>query len=182
MWQTEVRGRLPPAGGADRPASVADRAGTLARQAAGMGVRRFSQRLALRSIRSLPCAVRRIGQAAVGFRAGRTPKGAFGLRPGAIRGVCRDAAGGRAEECRASHRARLPRGSRASRSELGIRQSPRRRVGPEVPPLFRTGAGGSERRQERSLGDALRRIFGSLAPDASLIISTSLRKQLHFGE
>lgn len=60
-----VRGRLPPAGGANRPAPVASRMGAPMRQTAGMGVVASFVRLAFRSIRSLPCAVRRIGQAAV---------------------------------------------------------------------------------------------------------------------
>ena len=63
--QRMVRGRLPPAGGADRPAPVASRMGAPMRQTTGMGMVASFVRLAFRSIRSLPCAVRRIGQAAV---------------------------------------------------------------------------------------------------------------------
>jgi hypothetical protein len=63
--QRIVRGRLPPAGGADRPAPVASRVGAPIRQTIGMGMVASFMRLAFRSIRSLPCAVQRIGQAAV---------------------------------------------------------------------------------------------------------------------
>ena len=54
------------------------------------------------------------------LRAGRRPKGAFGLRPGAIRGVSRGAAGGWVERGRSSTGLGLPRGSRSSRRSWGF--------------------------------------------------------------
>jgi len=68
---------------------------------------------------SLRSAADRTGDGgAFGPSVGR--KGAFGLRPGAIRGVSRGAAGGRVERGRPPTGLGLPRGSRSSRRSWGF--------------------------------------------------------------
>ncbi len=119
-----IRGRLPPAGGANRPVPADNRAGTLARYPAGALRQVVFARPVIRSIRFLPCAERRIEEAMTGLRAGYSPKGALGLAPkrfGASAGV---PPGDRLKIDSGNAGLRLPaRGAWPCRRQLGIRSS-----------------------------------------------------------